>query len=242
MARFSVNEFQKLVEENPQEERFRLALASASQNFASSISVSDPDLAKKTFQNSVLLLEKLVDESDRKPIYLYELAVCLSQSRKFVDDVEAAENLNKAIQNCQQLAIRFPSNYEYEYIESLSTTELAAVLSKGGNVAEAESLLRSAVSRLSNLVQRIPDRSSLRLVLAQGRQQLATVLVSRSLDVNEAERSRLNLEIIAILNAAIKDLDHDSVATTTGFLQTRIENSLKRSLDEANKRMSTDGT
>lgn len=240
LARFSVIEFQKLVEVNPKEERFRLALASASQNFASSISVLDPDLARSSFRNSVLLLEKLVEETDRKPVYLYELAVCLSQSRKFVGDQEATLNLNKAIQECRQLASRFPSNYEYEYLESLSTTELAAVFSSAGNVSEAESLLRSAVSRLSSLVLRIPDRSSLRLVLAQGRQQLANVLVSQSLEASDAERSRLKLEIIAILNNAIKDLDHDSVANSTSFLRTRIENSLKQSLEEASRRMNSE--
>ncbi|MEM7456760.1 MAG: serine/threonine-protein kinase [Planctomycetota bacterium] len=199
----------------PGNEKYRLDYARALRYFAV---LSEGEAGRESFRESVSVLSGMVTDSEYRPIYSYELADCLTESGKFNEPEVAISDLRSAIRTCSTLSERFPTTFEYKLLEAVAARELAFVYVADDNSLRADEEFRNAIDIMSLLVEQVPEQMTLRVQLAQTRQQLAMLL---RFDYSDTRDVALQ-EALMHLNDAARDISEGNSDGETDPLQMHI--------------------
>jgi tetratricopeptide (TPR) repeat protein len=173
----------ELLEESPDNPQYRLLLAQIERHRLIHLRLGGrAEEAAEPFEAARAILVGLVADYPREPQYRMELADTLSLASAWlpsIEDTEAEEYLNQAIELCRQLTSAFPSVPEYQALLATSYRNLARVQQARGDLKGAEQSLDRARERLEFLVTRSPAKEF---------HEAALILVSR--DLAELKRIR----------------------------------------------------
>lgn len=120
------------------------------------------DDAEKSFQRAAEMFKQLAADYPKAPFYRQEHAFgCwkIGWLRDYTNRTqEAEEPFRQGLAACKQLAADFPQELEYGLRLTRAHHELAHVLARKGQPAEAENERKDAIAEATRLIQLTPDR------------------------------------------------------------------------------------
>ena len=193
--RKAVEILKQLIDEAPDNPRYRLAMARCQRDVLRIAPFSArADQAKQARQEAIGLLEQLVAEFPTNPEYRYELAETLAMGyprwRDAAGSGSGVEPLGRAIDIGAGLVARYPSVPEYKAALGRWHVALGEVQRRAGALAEAEASLTQGVQLYERLVAELPSVHAHRFLLARSFHQLAEVQTAR----HEPDKARATLE------------------------------------------------
>jgi serine/threonine protein kinase len=172
----------KLVEEEPTNPEYRLALARTYRDLALSAGRRGPrDDAAKARQEAIGILENLVADFPDTPDYRFELAetYALSGRHSGPGGPNEPDRLKRAIEIEAQLADRYPNVPEYQAALARVYVEQARVFQAAGRLEDSEKNFRQGVQLQQALAKRFPAVPQYQGELARDLFLLAHLLRSR---------------------------------------------------------------
>ncbi|MEQ8788056.1 MAG: serine/threonine-protein kinase [Pirellulaceae bacterium] len=180
---------ERLIESDPMNPEYRLTLARSYRDLAPVLSRCGADGVDEVSLNAIDILEGLVAEYPRVPLYRYELVDTLSnRDEQLWGEAgldEGRRRFERAIELVAQLADEFPSVPEYASRHAYTYHKFGEVLLQQDCKDEAECLLRQAVELRRMNVERFPEVSAFPIYMASTMGKLADLLRQRG-DVDEA--------------------------------------------------------
>ncbi|MGA2032331.1 MAG: protein kinase [Thermoguttaceae bacterium] len=175
---------QKLVEQSPDNLRYRLALA-RSQRDRSLLALrggrqAEGDAARR---ESFRLLEQLVSDAPQNPDYRFELAsACLMPSpppreKNLPDD--AVKQIGRGMAMARELSARYPTVPQYKELLARADVRQAEVEQRAGAMADAQQHLEQAVQLHKSLVAEFDALHGYRFFLGRELHQLADIQITR---------------------------------------------------------------
>ena len=150
----------ELVQSDPQNVDYRLAMARCLRNRVGIDMRNGPDVASGTLDRSIALLQELVDETPVDPRLQYELAdtLCLRIRVPGSDDSDEAyvTRLNRAVEICDDLLQAFPDYAEYQALMASALIRRGFQMRTSGNDSQADDDFDRAIELQRRLASRFP--------------------------------------------------------------------------------------
>jgi len=162
-----------LVERDPDNSRYRLALAQCHRNrLAIAIRFNKgPDEIRKEIQSAMSLLGELVEDFPSNPRYWYELVNTLSLSGPaFTTQAmghDPIDRLQSAVRLATHLTEAYPYVPEYQFLLANSHGTLASLQQQGQLFEESINNYGESIERLDDLVEQYPNVIVYRFRMAQ---------------------------------------------------------------------------
>lgn len=172
--------FHELVEQFPNYQSYRLALAQSERNLFVHYLMRDKyNDATRAFLSTRREFEKLVKDNPLDPDYKKELAFTLSIATiriEWLKPEDAKEYTQQAIKIAKQLVTMFPRQSNYEALLAISHRNLARIFERERQMESAVAEARIAKSIFESLNNRFPDHDIYALSLGSCANELAEFL------------------------------------------------------------------
>jgi serine/threonine protein kinase len=190
--RYAIVLLQGLVEENPMEPKYRLALARAYMNYHAIAEACNEHLyASEIRQSAASILEQLVVDFPEVPDYRCELSETLILAAQTDQAIKSdrRDQIARAVRLAQQLNDDFPTIPRYQ-IALGQALSLQATLVRVRDLDAADAIHRRSTELLKRLSQRFPEVAAYRLFVAAALREHGLTLrelnrLSESIDVLE---------------------------------------------------------
>lgn len=198
-----------LAEGNPEEAKYRLALARAYRNYYPSAAVcTERVYACEIRESAVSILEKLVADFPSVPDYQCELSelLALTHGSNHVTPTQKQQQVDRAVMLADQLNRDFGAIPRYQIALARALTAQASLLRKS-DPERSRGIHRRAADLLRQLCLRFPDVAAYRAFLANSLQEQGITLR----DLHHLEEAICLLEEAVTQQAYYIDLRPDSV-------------------------------
>jgi tetratricopeptide (TPR) repeat protein len=213
---------EQLLQEQPQNEQYRLALARCHRNYLPlARHGGSAEQAAECLALSAALLQQLATDFPDTPRYAFELADVLSINTPELRDTEFGETswqrLEHAEQIARQLSNSFPNQPEYKTLYANALYRLGLILEQNGQSALAIRHLDESVRHFQELLERFPTTPA--YVISLGRVAIDLGALQREAGLFEQSYETLDNAFLRVMATYQPDADLRTARRTLAMLQ-----------------------
>jgi serine/threonine protein kinase len=203
----------ELIQSEPESVEYRLAMARCLRNRVGIDLRNGAEVAHRTLDRSIALLDELAVEHPTDPRLKYELAdtLCLRvwSPNPNETDPTYADRVNRAIEICEELLKAFPDFAEYQTLMASALIRRGFQMRAAGNNAQADEDFERAISLQRTLALRFPTVTVHQLAFARSLQGRSGYL--QSIDDIEGARAAIG-EAVSVLTRHVQANPNDNDA------------------------------